>query len=142
MATNDTNAADIFLMGGREDLPFLQAAGTNAGRLPEDPAVWMAEAMRAPWMLLTAFAALPFAVLSLTALLPLVMTWNLSESVKKAAADAASKPAAGADPPAGFKVGSIEIPQKLLSKLLKMEMSPDNLAKLQRALDFTFSLLP
>ena len=42
----------------------------------------------------------------------------------------------------GFQVGPMEIPPELLKFLLKLEMSPENLKKLQKFLDFSFSLLP
>ncbi len=42
----------------------------------------------------------------------------------------------------GFRLGPMEIPPELLQFLLKLEMSPENLKKLQKVLDFSFSLLP
>ena len=42
----------------------------------------------------------------------------------------------------GFQIGPMEIPPELLRFLLKLEMSPENLKKLQKVLDCTFSLLP
>ena len=42
----------------------------------------------------------------------------------------------------GFQVGSVQIPPEMLQFLLKLEMSPENLKKLQKVLDFSFSLLP
>ncbi len=140
MVTNDTNAVDMFLRSGREDSPFFKAPGLDTGRIADTPAAWMPGTVQAPWLVLTALAALPFAMFALPAMLPFALTWKLSENYKQAE-DAAGKPAAGADSPAGIKVGDFEIPQRLLSKLLKMEMSPDNLSKLQRLLDVTFSLL-
>ena len=140
MVTNDTNAVDMFLRSGREDSPFFQAAGLNTGRIADNPAAWMTGSVPAPWLLLTALAALPFAMFSLTAMLPFALTWwKLSENYIEAV-DAAGKPAAGADSPTGIQVGGFEIPQRFLSRLLKLEMSPDNLSKLQRMLDLTFSL--
>ena len=36
----------------------------------------------------------------------------------------------------------MQIPPEMLQFLLKLEMSPENLKKLQKVLDFSFSLLP
>ena len=42
----------------------------------------------------------------------------------------------------GFKLGNMEIPPWLLAKLMQIDMSPENLAKLQRVLDFGFEAMP
>ena len=42
----------------------------------------------------------------------------------------------------GFKLGNMEIPPKLLAWLMQIDMSPENLAKLQRVLDFVFDAMP
>ena len=42
----------------------------------------------------------------------------------------------------GFKLGNMEIPPELLGMLLKMDMSPENLEKLQKVLDFVFEAMP
>jgi hypothetical protein len=42
----------------------------------------------------------------------------------------------------GFKLGGVEIPPELLQMLLQIEMKPENLEKLQKALDFLFSAIP
>ncbi len=42
----------------------------------------------------------------------------------------------------GFKLGSMEIPPWLLARLMQLDMSPENLAKLQRVLDFVFEAIP
>ena len=52
--------------------------------------------------------------------------------------DDAEKSAAGQ----GFKLGSMEIPPELFGMLLKMDMSPENLEKLQKVLDFVFGIMP
>lgn len=38
----------------------------------------------------------------------------------------------------GFKLGSMDVPPELLKKFMQMDMSPENLEKLQKALDFAF----
>ena len=42
----------------------------------------------------------------------------------------------------GFKLGNMEVPPELLSRLMRMDMSPENLEKLQRLLDFVFDAMP
>lgn len=48
----------------------------------------------------------------------------------------------GAAQPEGFQLGGITIPPELLQKLLQMDMSPENLEKLQKVLDFLFAAIP
>ena len=45
-------------------------------------------------------------------------------------------------PAGGFKLGSMNIPPEMLTKLMEMDMSPENLQKLQKVLDFVFSAVP
>ena len=42
----------------------------------------------------------------------------------------------------GFKLGGFTVPPELLSKLMQMDMTPENLEKLQRVLDFMFEAAP
>ena len=42
----------------------------------------------------------------------------------------------------GFKLGNLEIPPELLARLMQMDMSPENLQKLQKLLDFVFEVMP
>ena len=42
----------------------------------------------------------------------------------------------------GFKLGNMEIPPELLTRLMQMDMRPENLEKLQRFLDFVFEVMP
>ena len=58
-------------------------------------------------------------------------------------ADNAAEPDAGAAAPqGGFQLGGLTIPPELLQKLLQMEMTPENLQKLQGVLDLVFSVMP
>ncbi len=121
---------------------FSQAAWMDEGRGVESLPVYLARTMETRRMMAAALAALPFAVATFMAMLPFAVAWSLTEDLRKAAKDAAGRPAMGTMKPTGFQIGSFEIPQKLLSKLMKMEMSPDNLEKLQKGLDFLFSFVP
>ena len=42
----------------------------------------------------------------------------------------------------GFKLGNISIPPALIRKLMQIDMSPENLEKLQGVLDFVFASMP
>lgn len=42
----------------------------------------------------------------------------------------------------GFKLGNVTVPPELLKKLMQMEMSPENLEKLQKVLDFVLGSIP
>ncbi len=42
----------------------------------------------------------------------------------------------------GFKLGNMEVPPELLQMVLRMDMKPENLEKLQKVLDFVFSAVP
>ena len=48
----------------------------------------------------------------------------------------------GAAQPGGFQLGGMTIPPELLKKLLQMDMSPENLEKLQKILDILFAAIP
>ena len=42
----------------------------------------------------------------------------------------------------GFKLGNFSIPPAMIGKLMQMDMSPENLEKLQGILDFVFEIMP
>lgn len=42
----------------------------------------------------------------------------------------------------GFRLGKVALPPELLQMALQIDMKPENLEKLQKALDFVFSALP
>ena len=42
----------------------------------------------------------------------------------------------------GFKLGGISIPPALIGKLMQMDMSPEDLEKLQKVLDFVLEFMP
>jgi len=42
----------------------------------------------------------------------------------------------------GFKLGNMEIPPEMLGTLLSMDMSSENLEKLQKLLDILFEAMP
>ena len=44
--------------------------------------------------------------------------------------------------PGTIKIGNFNVSPEMLQKLMAMDMSPENLEKLQKALDFAFSMVP
>jgi len=74
-------------------------------------------------------------------MMPLQMTKAMAEMMAgkmSGAAEAGSKaPASGA-----FKIGNFDVSPEMLQKLLAMDMSPENLDKLQKVLDFVFGMMP
>lgn len=44
--------------------------------------------------------------------------------------------------PGGFKLGNFDVPPELLKKLMEMDMTPENLEKLQKLLDVVFAAMP
>ena len=79
-------------------------------------------------------------------MMPLCMMQTMSTMLGNLPGDAApEKPAAEktvAGQAGGFKLGDMEIPPEILGTLLSMDMSPENLEKLQKLLDFVFEVMP
>ena len=102
-------------------------SGTEAG----NPMVWMQQA----WMMQMQFAMSMF-------MMPLQMMQGLTGflgAFRDAGDEGDDREPAQTE---GFQIGSMTIPPEMLQGLMKLEMSPENLKKLQKFLDFTFSLLP
>ena len=74
-------------------------------------------------------------------MMPLYMMQGFMNTLGQFTGSAApKKPAPGqAD---GFRLGNMEVPPELLGKLMSMEMSPQNLEKLQKSLDTFFEAMP
>ena len=73
------------------------------------------------------------------------MMWMMPMHLMQGMAGMAQAGAAqkeGEAQPGGFQFGGMTIPQELLQKLLQMDMSPENLEKLQKVLDFLFAAIP
>ena len=79
-------------------------------------------------------------------MMPLCMMQTMSTMLGKFPGDAAPEKAApekaATGQAGGFKIGDMEIPPEILGTLLSMDMSPENLEKLQKLLDFVFELMP
>ena len=76
-------------------------------------------------------------------MMPMQLMVSFFEALGAAASEASEPEAAAPEgQKSGFKLGSFEIPPWLLAKLMQIDMSPENLAKLQRVLDFVFEAMP
>jgi hypothetical protein len=71
-------------------------------------------------------------------MMPFAMMQSLGKMVNTGAGSAGES----ATNQSGFKLGGVEIPPELLQMLLQIDMKPENLEKLQKALDFLFSAIP
>ena len=67
-----------------------------------------------------------------------VMIDMVDQSVKAAPAEGH----AAAANRGGFNMGKMNIPPQLISMLMNLDMSPENLKKLQQGLDFIFGVFP
>ena len=74
-------------------------------------------------------------------MMPLYMMQTMSTMLGKLPGDAAPEKTASGQA-GGFKLGDMEIPPEILGTLMSMDMSPENLEKLQKALDFVFEMMP
>ena len=71
-----------------------------------------------------------------------MMPMQLMQGVASMVQMGAAAQQEGAEQQGGFQLGGITSPPALLQKLLQMDMSPENLEKLQKVLDFLFSAIP
>ncbi len=64
------------------------------------------------------------------------------DMMEQAAKAAPAEGHAAAANRSGFNMGKMSIPPQLISMLMNLDMSPENLKKLQQGLDFVFGVLP
>ena len=84
-------------------------------------------------------------MMQLMCMMPMQFTqgiWNRVDSGTGSPDPAMTGEAASDGQGSGFKIGNMEIPTELLSRLMQMDMSPENLEKLQGLLDFVFDAMP
>ena len=74
-------------------------------------------------------------------MIPLCTMQTLSTMLGNLPGDAAPEKPASRQA-GGFKLGDMEIPPEVLGTLMSMDMSPENLEKLQKVLDFVFEAMP
>ena len=97
-----------------------------------------------PMQLMTQAVMLQMQMMQTMCMMPLQLMQGFAKMMSASGAFNAFKPEADASAgqQGGFKLGSFEIPPWLLTKLMQMDMSPENLGKLQSVLDFVFEAMP
>ena len=97
-----------------------------------------------PMQLMTQAFMLQMQMMQTMCMMPLQLMQGFANMMNAGGVLDAFKPGddAPAGQPGGFKLGSFEIPPWLLTKLMQMDMSPENLEKLQSVLDFVFEAMP
>ena len=74
-------------------------------------------------------------------MMPFCMMQSMASMMGQFSGGAAPEKAAAGQAD-GFKLGNMEIPPEMLGTLLSMDMSPENLEKLQKVLDILFEAMP
>ena len=74
-------------------------------------------------------------------MMPFYMMQNMASMMNKFPGGMAPEKAAPGQAE-GFRLGNMEIPPEMLGTLLSMDMSPENLEKLQKLLDIVFEAMP
>ena len=97
-----------------------------------------------PMQLMTQAFMMQMQMMQTMCMMPLQLMQGFAKMMSASGVFDAFKPGddAPAGQPGGFKLGNFEIPPQLLAKLMQLDMSPENLGKLQRVLDFVFEALP
>ena len=129
--------SNMFSFFDNQQNPFINMMNMMNGndRTPgEDAAMPMAAFMQQAFKMQMQF-------MQSMCMMPLCMMQTMSTMLGKFPGDAAPEKAATGQA-GGFKIGDMEIPPEILGTLLSMDMSPENLEKLQKLLDFVFELMP
>ena len=102
------------------------------------PMPWMAQGMEEAMQMMTQMFQMQMQFAQMMWMMPMYFMQGMAGMARTGAA--AQKESAAQ--PGGFQLGGMTIPPELLQKLLRMDMSPDNLEKLQKALDLLFAAIP
>ena len=99
---------------------------------------WMAQGMEEAMQMMTQMFQMQMQLAQMMWMMPMHIMQGMAGMGQMGAA--AQKDSAAQ--PGGFQLGGMTIPPELLQKLLQMEMSPENLEKLQKVLNFLFAAIP
>jgi len=102
------------------------------------PMPWMAQGMEEAMQMMTQMLQLHMQFAQMMWMMPM----NIMQGMAGMARMGATVQKGSAEQPGGFQLGGMTIPPELLQTLLQMEMSPENLEKLQKVLDFMFAAIP
>lgn len=136
--------------------PFMSMMGMNRGEddnsgesAPNDPVQFMQQMFGLQMQMAQTMFMMPFEMMQnmvKMAGMPDMSQMRdmpgLADMFRGFAAAGSDKKEAAASQNAGFDLGGMNIPPELLKKLMQMDMSPENLAKLQKVLDFVLGSMP
>ena len=113
--------------------------GTQEGQSAWTPPMpWMAQGMEEATQMMTQMFQLQMQF----ALMMWMMPMHLMQGMAGIAQMGTAAQKKSTAQPGGFQLGGMTIPPEMLQKLLQMEMSPENLEKLQKVLNFMFAAIP
>ena len=102
------------------------------------PMPWMAQGMEEAMQMMTQMLQLHMQLAQMMWMMPMNIMQGMAGMTRM---DTAAQKGS-AEQPGGFQLGGMTIPPELLQTLLQMDMSPENLEKLQKLLDFMFAAIP
>ena len=102
------------------------------------PMPWMAQGMEEAMQMMTQMLQMHMQFAQMMWMIPV----NVMQGMAGIAQMGTAAQKGSAAQPGGFQLGGMAIPPELLQTLLQMEMSPENLEKLQKVLDFLFAAIP
>ena len=121
----------MFLMNmNEEDAEKMESFNFEGFGNPMNPMMFMQQA----FMMQMQFAASMF-------MMPMYMMKSMTDMMKGGMkGDAGEKSEEAA--PGTIKMGNFNVSPEMLRKLMQMDMSPENLEKLQKVLDVAFAMIP
>ena len=102
------------------------------------PMPWMAQGTEEAMQMMTQMFLMQMQFAQMMWMMPMHLMQGMAGIAQMGAA-AQKKSAAQ---PGGFQLGGMTIPPELLQTLLQMDMSPENLEKLQKVLNLLFAAIP
>ena len=102
------------------------------------PMPWMAQGMEEAMQMMTQMLQMHMQFAQMMWMIPV----NIMQGMAGIAQMGTAAQKGSAAQPGGFQLGGMAIPPELLQTLLQMEMSPENLEKLQKVLDYLFAAIP
>lgn len=126
--------SNMFSFFDDQQNPFMNMMNGNNQTPDEDTTMPMVALMQQAFKLQMQF-------MQSMCMMPLFMMQSMSTMLGNLPGDVAPEKAATGHA-GGFKLGDMEIPPEILGTLLSMDMSPENLEKLQKLLDLVFEVMP
>ena len=126
--------SNMFSFFDDQQNPFMNMMNGNNQTPNEDTTMPMVALMQQAFKLQMQF-------MQSMCMMPLYMMQSMSTMLGNLPGDVAPEKAATGHA-GGFKLGDMEIPPEILGTLLSMDMSPENLEKLQKLLDLVFEVMP